>query len=141
MDSSSDSDDTQEKKPASKKLKDDVAEIKVELVGLREMIKDVMDISEAMPIPAPMLKLVKDAFRCKVCLSIPINPPVIATTCCETILGCATCINNWYSGDGGLDKSCPQCRQARGYAHTCPLKGIGEFLDGIKKILKVPSDN
>jgi len=47
-------------------------------------------------------------------------------------LGCSTCINEWYSGDGGLDKECPNCREPRGYAQTFQFKRINDFLNGFK---------
>lgn len=83
--------------------------------------------------------LVNDAFKCKVCLKLPMSPPVVATRCCNTLLGCSECINNWYSGDGGLDKTCPHYREPRGYAQTFQMKGLEEFLNGFKNVLSVDS--
>lgn len=145
VDSSDDSDvggSTSEKK-FSKQLKElnmlkgAVTNVQEELSECHNILKEVVEISKPIPIPLPLMKLTKDAFKCSVCLSFPITPPVIATTCCETIIGCSKCINNWYSGDDGLDKSCPKCRGQRGYAHTFQLKGIDDFLVGIKKMLDI----
>ena len=65
------------------------------------------------------------------------NPSVTATRCCNVLLGRSTCINEWYSGDGGLDKSCPNCRESRGYAQT--FQGIDDFKKGFKTLMTDPS--
>ena len=67
------------------------------------------------------------------------NPPFIATRCCNVLLGCSACINQWYSGDGGLDRRCPNCSKPRGYAQTFQFKGIDDFLNGFKKLMAEPS--
>jgi len=51
----------------------------------------------------------------------------------------AACINEWYSGDGGLDKNCPRCREPRGYAQSFQFKGIDDFLKGFEKLMAEPS--
>ena len=56
------------------------------------------------------------------------------------VLGCSECVNEWYTGDGSLDKTCPHCREPRGYAQTCQFKGIDEFLTGFTKLMAKPVD-
>jgi len=104
-----------------------------------KMLQELTVVSSALPIPPSVVKLVNDAFKCKVCLKLPMHPPIIATRCCNTLLGCSACVNLWFSGDDGLDKTCPHCREPRGYAHTYQFKGIDEFLEGFKKILSDPT--
>ena len=99
------------------------------------MLKEITTVSSALPLPIKVIKLVNDAFKFKICLKLPMHPPIIGTRCCNTLLGCADCINNWYSGDEGLSKTCPNCREARGYAQTFQFKGIDEFLEGFRTIL------
>ena len=63
------------------------------------------------------------------------TPPVIATKCCKTLLGCEGCINGWYSGEDALTKSCPACRAERGYNDTLIVKGLDDFLEQVKEAL------
>lgn len=65
--------------------------------------------------------------------------PIIGTRCCNVLLGCSTFTNEWYSGDGRLDKNCPHCREPRGYAQGFQFKGIDDFLKGFKKLMAEPS--
>lgn len=55
------------------------------------------------------------------------------------LLDCSTCINEWYSGDGGLDKNCPNCREPRGYAQSFQFNGVDDFLKGFKNLMADPS--
>lgn len=96
-------------------------------------------VNKFLPLPPCLIKLVSDAFKCKICLRAPMTPPVIATRCCNVLIGCSICTNEWFSGDGGLDKSCPNCREPRGYAQTFQFKGIDDFLKGFKKLMADPS--
>lgn len=111
-DDESDDDVHKEKRQSSKQQKK-LDALTEEVSMIKEMLKDLVEVTKGIPVPVPILKLMKDAFKCNVCLTFPIVPPVIATTCCEAIIGCSKCINNWYAGEGGLDKSCPKCRGAR----------------------------
>ena len=40
-------------------------------------------------------------------------------------------MDQWYAGDDGLSKSCPNCRADRGYAETFCLLGVDELVNGI----------
>ena len=102
------------------------------------MLKGLIEVNKFLSLPPSVVKLVCDAFKCKVCLKAPINPPVIATRCCNVLLGCSHCINTWYSGDEALNKTCPNCREPRGYPQTFQFKGIDDFLTGFSNILAEP---
>ena len=107
----------------------------------KRALEELTEVNSLTTLPLSVLSLVKDAFKCKVCLKVPIFPPVIATRCCNTLLGCKECINSWYSGDDALDKNCPHCREPRGYAQTFQLKGIDDFLTGFSKIIPDLNNN
>lgn len=82
---------------------------------MKEVIKDFLHLNEKSRLPMG-LRLIRDAFQCKVCLSIPINPPpVIMSKCCKTVIGCERCVNAWYSSPEALTKTCPSCRAECGY--------------------------
>lgn len=127
------------KKKADKFVRPELHEIKEEvennsstLQGCKTMLQELIVVNKFLSLPPSVIKLVSDAFKCKICLIAPMSPPVIATRCCNVLLGCSTCINEWYSRDGGLDKSCLNCRESRGYVQTFQFKGIDDFLKGLK---------
>ena len=41
----------------------------------------------------------------------------------------------WFAGANGLSKSCPICRQERGYAQTARLHGLDEFIEEVRKLV------
>ena len=57
------------------------------------MLKGLIEVNKFLSLPPSVVKLVCDAFKCKVYLKAQINPPVIATRCCNVLLGCSHCIN------------------------------------------------
>ena len=100
--------------------------------SVKETLGDVMALSKDTPIPLGLKRLLRDTFRCIICRTVPVQPPVIVTKCCKKILGCETCVNHWYSGDEALTKTCPACRAERGYNETMLLRGLDDFLSGIR---------
>ena len=44
-------------------------------------------------------------------------------------------MNEWYSGNDALTKTCPSCCAERGYSDTLMLRGIDEFLLEAKKVI------
>ncbi|XP_068727311.1 uncharacterized protein [Montipora capricornis] len=144
--SSSDSDDFQPKQKNVRSIlrsfEEDLKKIGFEVTGAScalesvvKMLQDLTTVTSAMPLPPSVVKLINDAFKCKVCLKLPMHPPIIATRCCNTLLGCSQCINHWYSGEDGLNKTCPHYREPQGYAQTYQFKGLDEFLEGFQKAL------
>ena len=85
-------------------------------------------------------RLIRDAFQCKVCLSIPIKPPVIMSKCCKAVIGCEKCVNTWYTGPEALTKTCPACRAERGYSETMILRGLDGFLVEVKKVIQTEDE-
>lgn len=121
-------------------LKEELVATNLNMEECKAMLQDLIVVNKLLPLPPCVVKLVHDAFKCKVCLKSPMKPPIVATRCCNILLGCSECVNEWYTGEGGLDKTCPHCREPRGYAQTCQFKGIDEFLTGFTKLMAKPLD-
>ena len=84
-------------------------------------------------------KIVPTTLKCKVCLNLPMYPPIVVTRCCNTLLGCSEYVNKWLSGDDWFDKPCPYCREPRGYAHYYCSKGLMTFWKDKKKNYLTPT--
>lgn len=55
----------------------------------KEKVENICSVSQGMPIPKGMKFLLHDA-----CLESPIKPPIIAPKCCESLIGCESCVDN-----------------------------------------------
>ena len=115
-------------------MKDDTSEIVAAVRDLRELDKDSS-------IPVALQSLIRDAFKCKVCLRTPLTAPPIMSRCCKAILGCEACVNQWYSGEDALTKSCTLCRAQQGYTETMILRGLDDFLSGVAKVMLPPESS
>ena len=109
----------------------EIAEMSHTLNDVSKAVSDITQVSKSMALPLSVVKLVGDSFRCTICLKQPMTPPIVAAKCCNILLGCASCVNQWYSGADGLDKCCPHCREPRGYASTSQFRGLDDFLIGM----------
>ena len=107
-----------------------VDDVKENVEAIKEAIQDIWHLNEKSTVP---IGLLRDAFQCKICLKIPIQPPVIMSKCCKVIIGCETCVNCWYTGSEALTKTCPSCRMERGYSETMVLRGLDSFLQRLKR--------
>ena len=114
------------------RIQDDIKEIKVEL-------SKVFLLTSTMQVPIGLRRLLYDTFRCGICRSTPMKPPIIFARCCKSILGCQSCVDTWYRGDEGQQRTCPNCREARAYVDTCKINGLEDFLTGIAPLLEVDS--
>lgn len=101
---------------------------------IKESVTDIMGLSKD-SFPLGLKKLVIDAFVCTICGVVPINPPIMVTKCCKAILGCKSCVNEWFSGEDALTKPCPKCKQRRGFGEVMHLRGLDNFLIGLQKAL------
>ena len=110
------------------KVADDVLEVK-------SMLSRVLTVTENTKMPLSLQALFRDTFKCTICTGVPIKPPVIATKCCKSILGCEGCVNTWFSGPEACSKMCPKCRAERGLAETMRLNGLDNFLIELEKII------
>ena len=140
-----DSDDDYD--PIPKRVKDSlirrveskVNEAREDIDTIKEAIQDIMHLNSQSKLPLGIVRLLRDAFQCKICLEIPVKPPAIISKCCKTIIGCEECVNKWYSGTDALTKMCPSCRTERGYSETFVLRGIDVFLLEMKKVMDCES--
>ena len=149
VDSDSDSDE-----PTPKRAKDDtsmrtatlsriemkVDDVKEDIDNVKEAVKDIMHLNDKAKIPMGLQRIIRDTFQCKICLRIPIRPPVIMSKCCKTIIGCETCVNGWYSGPEALTKSCPACRTERGYSETMLIRGLDNFFVEVKSVIQTDDE-
>ena len=81
-------------------------------------------------IPYSFICILHDSFICNICRKSPMRPPIIYARCCKRLIGCQSCIDEWYVGSE-QSTTCPVCWSERGYADTTLLKGIDEFLQAI----------
>lgn len=120
---------------------EEIQNVSYQINEVKSMVNDILKVNQILSLPIGVVKLLRDAFKCKICLSTPINPPVIAAKCCSSMIGCEECVNHWYDGPEGLSKKCPHCNKPRGYASTFQFKGINEFLVGVKGLIKSDENN
>ena len=127
---SSDSDSDTEADPRSNALVS-----KLDLVYVK--VSKILDVSPNLPMPVGLLAVIKETFSCHICLN-PISPPAIFGRCCRRVIGCQSCVNEWYRGEEGMSKQCPLCRGERGLADSTPILGLDDFLFACKRILGPP---
>ena len=122
------------------RIESKVNDVREDIDTMKEAIQDILHLNEKSKLPMGLQRLIRDAFQCKVCLSIPINPPVIMSKCCKTVIGCERCVNAWYSGPEALTKTCPSCRAERGYSETMILRGLDSFLIEVRKVIQTEDE-
>lgn len=81
-------------------MKEDISEVVALVRTIKELDKDSA-------VPISLQNLIRDAFKCKICLRVPLEAPPIVSKCCKNILGCEKCVNAWYSWEEALTRSCP----------------------------------
>ena len=113
-------------------IQDDIKEI-------REELSKVFLLTSAMQVPIALRRLLYDTFRCGICRSTPMKPPIIFARCCKSIIGCQSCVDTWYRGEEGQQHTCPNCRESRAYVETCKINGLDDFLTAIAPVLEVDS--
>lgn len=137
--SSDDDDDDFMSEPLPKKRKSpleaNMSKMMEEMQDLKKVVTDTVTLTKECKIPLPVLRMMRDSFKCKICHTIPCKPPLIISKCCKIIIGCEGCINSWYSGPDALTKSCPCCRHERGYNETMTLRGLDDFLVEIRQLI------
>ena len=128
--------------PRSKKAR---KEAKLDMVldevqGVKASLVEMMALTQDSKVPMGLKRIIRDTFKCRICHTVPIKPPVIVTKCCKNILGCESCINKWYSGSEALIKPCPACRAERGYNETMLLRGLDDFLSEVRKAIQTEEE-
>lgn len=61
----------------------DLEKLKSEVGEIKSMVSDILQVNQIIALPIGVVKILKDAFMCKICHITPMKPPVIATTCCN----------------------------------------------------------
>ena len=107
-----------------------------EVGSIKNDLNEIVSFTKESKIPLGLKRILRDTFKCSICHSVPIKPPVIVTKCCKSILGCQDCVNEWFSGPDALIKTCPACRADRGYNETMLLHGLDDFLLQVRSPLK-----
>ena len=115
-------------------LEDSLDDIRHEVESIKSKMDKLFAVTKNMPVPPGLKSLLHDALKCKICHEVPVKPPIIFAKCCKSILGCQTCVDEWYA-DGGLSKTCPACRSPRGLSETMQILGLDELADGVRDIL------
>ena len=95
------------------------------------MVIVIMQVNEILSLPIGVVKLLRDAFICKIYHVAPMKPLLIATKFFRSLFGCKECTNAWYDGVDGLSKKCLYCNEPKGYAFTFQFKGMDEFFVGV----------
>ena len=128
------SSETEETKPPSKRSKilDDLV---VSVKGIRHDLNAVLALSKDTKLPPGLYAQLKDTFKCRICHSTPMSPPIIFSRCCRSILGCDVCVDRWYAGEDGRLKTCPLCRAERAFSETGRLHGLDDFLVTIRSLV------
>ena len=101
---------------------------------MQKDLKSILTLTLKCSVPLALKRIMRDTFQCSICMVTPMAALVIYTRCCKRNLGCQTCVDRWYTGEGRM-KRCPICRSDRAYAETAILKGIDEFLQVITPML------
>lgn len=108
--------------------------MKADLTSIRENINKLCTATKDTVIPIGLKVTLQDTLKCKICLSAPMQHPVIYAKCCKTLIGCESCVNHWYAGEG-INKACPVCGTDRGLTETSRVCGLEELLDGVREAL------
>jgi len=89
-------------------------------------MKDTLqDLVQTHSISTGWRQLLQEHFKCQICWGI-IQPPIIVSTCCCTILGCQDCLEQWYSLED--NNTCPTCRAENQRNSSTKLRGLNELL-------------
>lgn len=100
---------------------------KVTILGKLGLHKPTQQKKKTMLPPDLVVKL-KTTFQCTLCKKTPMMSPVLAASCCGSILGCEECVNNHYAQQS---THCPGCHCSQGYEKMFRLHGIDEILQAL----------
>ena len=112
------------------RIQDDIKEI-------REELSKVFLLTSAMQVPIALLRLLYDTFRCGICRSTPMKPPIIL----QGAVKVSSAVNHvWIRGIGKRGSSThAQIAGNRTYVETCKINGLDDFLTAIALVLEVDS--
>jgi hypothetical protein len=134
--SDSEEDDIQPQRKSSAIQVQDLKKIQDDIAAIKGDISEINSLSANSKIPLALNRILKETFKCSICHAVPTRPPVIIMKCCKSIAGCEGCVNNWFSGEDALTKTCPLCRAERAYCEVMILRGLDDFLAQVKNALQ-----
>ena len=87
IDISDDESDTASSMSISTRNKKSKINKMVETIGddvsvIRETVTDMMTLTANCNLPLGLKQIVRDTFKCYICHSVPVKPPIIVTKCC-----------------------------------------------------------
>ena len=105
------------------------------VVGELASIRQSLSRLQSTGLPAGLRRHLQDAFKCAICLDVPLTPPIIFSHCCNRIIGCQQCVQRWQEEDQTLlGPICPLCRQSA-QGTTEVLRGLDDFIEEIRPYL------
>lgn len=123
--------------PAKKfrrKTSRDIRFIKEEMLSLRASIQRI--------VPACLKDQLTTVFRCCICRTVPIRPPIVVSSCCGNILGCKGCIDQLMTEDDSTELQCPLCRSTEFSASRLNgLDGVMSAFDSYSHITAREADD
>ena len=108
---------------------------------MQDQLRRIFTIDRGMKIPVALQSLLMDSFKCQICQTAPICPPVIFAHCCKSIIGCETCVDTSYRGEDGISRNCPRFLTERALPETMRLHGLDDFLKAIKPLVAEPQSS
>lgn len=78
----------------------------------------------AKAVQSALLQEIVECLQCIICKETSI-PPIIVTSCCESVIGCHQCTKAWL--DSGKT-TCPKCREEGFNSATITMRGFNDFL-------------
>ena len=115
-------------------LNDQLSSIISDIREIKDGVNNIFKINRKKNVPMGFINTF-ECFSCTICKECPANLPIIGCRSCNSIVGCESCVNTWYQGQDGLSKSCPRCRERRGYANTFQFKGMDDFITEMRRFL------
>ena len=117
-----------------------VEEMKEDRDTVKDAVQEILHLNSKAKLPIGLQRVLRDMFQCKICLSVPITPPVNMSKCCKTLIGCEGCIYSWYSGPEALTKCYPSCCAERGYSETMLFRELDNFLGEVGAVLQAEEE-
>ncbi|CAL8406385.1 unnamed protein product [Arctogadus glacialis] len=117
---------------------DQIEEVILASQGLKDVSKTLQDLANfaqanrrtSISLSNSQAAAVKAAFACIIC-GDPMKEPIFAS-CCRTILGCSSCVEQWQVSH----TYCPKCRGVDFYGvNTQPVVGLDEALAVLHNII------
>jgi hypothetical protein len=90
----SDSSDDESDIPLVKRRKEGIDGIARDIKTLKSDVASLFEVSRRTRVPMGLKKMLIDTFRCTICQSTPMTPPIIFSKCCKSIIGCKNVLTN-----------------------------------------------